>query len=128
MIQLKRAYEQASRQDGQRFLVERLWPRGVKKSALRLEGWLKEVAPSTVLRQWFHHDPERWEEFERRYRVELDRHPEVCHPILEAARKGLVTLVYSSHDRQHNNAVALRNYLESKIQKARRAVSRQPAA
>ncbi len=100
---------------GERFLVERLWPRGVKKSSLKLEGWLREVAPSTELRKWFSHDPAKWPEFRRRYFAELDAKPEVVQPLLEAARQGKVTLVYSSHDEQHNNAVALREHLERKL-------------
>lgn len=119
MIQLKRAYGPASKEDGRRFLVERLWPRGVKKESLAVEAWLKDVAPSAQLRQWFSHDPEKWEEFQRRYRAELEKHPEVCDPILEAARRGTVTLVYSSHDQEHNNAVALREYLEAKLKRKR---------
>jgi uncharacterized protein YeaO (DUF488 family) len=113
MIKLKRAYEPASRDDGTRFLVERLWPRGVKKDALRLDAWLKDVAPSTELRQWFGHVPSKWSEFQRRYRVELGRNAEALGPILKAARRGRVTLVYSSHDQEHNNAVVLKAYAES---------------
>jgi len=113
MIRLKRAYENASRDDGTRFLVERLWPRGVKKDALRLDAWLKDVAPSTELRQWFGHVPSKWSEFQRRYRVELGRNAEALGPILKAARRGRVTLVYSSHDQEHNNAVVLKAYAES---------------
>ena len=115
MVKLKRAYEPASREDGTRFLVERLWPRGVKKDAVRLDAWLKDVAPSTKLRRWFGHDPARWSEFQRRYRAELDRNAEDLEPILKAARRGQVTLVYSSHDQEHNNAVVLKAYLESHL-------------
>lgn len=114
MITLKRAYEPWARVDGRRFLVERLWPRGISKEKLRVEEWLKEVAPSTELRQWFSHDPVKWAEFRRRYRRELDAKPEAWQPILSAARRGRVTLIYSSHDIEHNNAVALREYLEKK--------------
>lgn len=128
MIRLKRAYEPAARQDGQRFLVERLWPRGVRKASLGLDAWLKEVAPSTELRQWFGHDPRKWEEFQRRYRAELDGHPEVCDPILKAARHGRVTLVYSSHDQEHNNAIVLQKYLEARLGRDRRAADRKSAA
>ncbi len=128
MINLKRAYEPAARSDGQRFLVERLWPRGVNKTSLALDGWLKEVAPSTELRQWFSHDPQKWGEFQRRYRAELGRHPEVCDPILAASRQGTVTLVYSSHDTEHYNAVALRDYLETKLASKRRLTSGKSAA
>lgn len=111
MIKIKRVYEEAESQDGTRFLVERLWPRGMKKAALRMDGWLKEVAPSTALRQWFGHDPQRWDEFKRRYFAELDAAPEVWQPILAAAREGTVTLLYSAHDTAHNGALALQEYL-----------------
>lgn len=111
MIQLKRAYDAAGKEDGTRLLVERLWPRGVKKEDLRLDGWLKDVAPSTELRKWFNHDPEKWAEFRRRYFAELKERPEALEPIVKAARKGRVTLIFSSHDAEHNNAVALREYL-----------------
>ena len=114
MIALKRIYEPATANDGRRILVERLWPRGVKKSSAEVEQWAKEVAPSGTLRQWFHHDPARWEEFTRRYFRELDGNEEIWEPILAASGKGRVTLIYSSHDREHNNAVALRDYLQRK--------------
>lgn len=113
MIKLKRAYEPAARDDGTRFLVERLWPRGVKKTTLRLDAWLKDVAPSTELRQWFGHDPAKWPEFQRRYRAELGANAEALEPIMKAARRGRVTLVYSSHDQEHNNAVVLKALLSS---------------
>ncbi|HEX3104130.1 MAG TPA: DUF488 domain-containing protein [Terriglobales bacterium] len=115
MLKLKRAYERPAREDGQRFLVERLWPRGLKKSALRLDAWLKDVAPSTELRKWFSHDPRKWVEFQKRYRSELKQHAEVCDRIVEAARQGTVTLVYAAHDPDRNSAVVLRNYLKNKI-------------
>ena len=114
MIRLKRAYDAMSRTDGMRFLVERLWPRGVSKATLQLDAWLKEVGPSTALRMWFSHDPEKWREFRRRYYRELDSRPEAWEPIVSAARRGTVTLVYSSHDTEHNNAVALQEYLQAK--------------
>jgi uncharacterized protein YeaO (DUF488 family) len=124
MIKIKRAYDSIDRDDGVRFLVERLWPRGVRKNALRLDDWLKEVAPSTGLRQWFSHDPAKWREFQRRYRGELDAKPGVLEPILKAARRGRVTLVYSSRDAEHNNAVVLKAYVEAQMSgspKAQRA-------
>jgi len=124
MIKLKRAYDSINRDDGVRFLVERLWPRGVRKNALRLDDWLKDVAPSTGLRQWFSHDPAKWVEFQRRYHGELDAKPEALEPILKAARRGRVTLVYSSRDAEHNNAVVLKAYVEAQISgrhKAQRA-------
>jgi uncharacterized protein YeaO (DUF488 family) len=111
MIHLKRAYDRPEPGDGPRFLVDRIWPRGVKREDLRIEDWLKDVAPSTELRKWFGHDPDRWEEFERRYFAELDEKPEALDPIREAARKGDVTLVYGAKDTEHNQAIALRAYL-----------------
>ncbi len=111
-IKLKRAYEPEERTDGRRYLVERLWPRGIRKEALRLDDWMKDVAPSTELRRWFSHDPAKWDEFKKRYWSELDDRPAAWSPILEAVRHGTVTLVYSSHDEEHNNAVALKEYLE----------------
>jgi uncharacterized protein YeaO (DUF488 family) len=114
MITLKRAYDSVSQTDGTRFLVERLWPRGVSKGKLRVDAWLKEVGPSTELRKWFRHDPQKWNEFRRRYFRELDSRSEAWQRIASAARRGRVTLVYSSHDTQHNNAVALQDYLRRK--------------
>ncbi len=119
MIGLKRAYDAAEREDGRRFLVERLWPRGMRKHALQLEAWLKDVAPSTELRRWFGHDLEKWEEFQRRYRRELDAKRGTWAPLLTAARHGRVTLVYSSRDREHNNAVVLQRYLQAKLASGR---------
>jgi uncharacterized protein YeaO (DUF488 family) len=115
MVALKRAYEKAAPEDGVRFLVERLWPRGVKKTDLQIDGWLKDVAPSDTLRRWFAHDPKKWPEFHRRYFAELDSHPEAWEPIQSAARHGRVTLVYSAHDTEHNNAAALKEYLQARM-------------
>ena len=112
MLYTKRIYEAPKANDGARYLVERFWPRGMKKEALKLDGWLRDVAPSTALRQWFGHDPARWEEFQRRYRAELDAHPEAWRPILDAAIAGPVTLFFSSRDTEHNNVVALKSFLE----------------
>jgi uncharacterized protein YeaO (DUF488 family) len=112
MIQIKRVYEPAAKADGQRFLVERLWPRGIKKEALSLTGWCKEAAPSHGLRKWFNHEPAKWKEFQRRYRSELDQQPESWQPLMEAAKTGKLTLLFSSHDTEHNNAVVLKTYLE----------------
>ena len=117
MLKLKRAYDPVSRTDGIRFLVERLWPRGISKARLQVDEWLKEVGPSTELRQWFSHDPEKWTRFRTRYFRELDSHPEAWRPILSAARRGTVTLVYSSRDERHNNAVALQEYLQAKLRR-----------
>jgi uncharacterized protein YeaO (DUF488 family) len=112
MIQVKRAYDPVERGDGTRFLVDRLWPRGVAKEALRQNGWLKDVAPSNELCKWFGHDPARWDEFQRHYFAELDAEPEAWQPILKVARRGNVTLLYGARDTEHNNAVALKEYLE----------------
>ena len=114
MITLKRVYEPVDTEDGTRFLVERLWPRGIRKDALMLDAWLKEVAPSTELRRWFSHDPVRWQEFCQRYAAELEARPDAWAPIMQADRSGTVTLLYSSHDTEHNNAVALKAYLETR--------------
>jgi uncharacterized protein YeaO (DUF488 family) len=113
MIYLKRAYEEASPEDGHRVLVDRLWPRGVKKTDLALDGWLKEIAPSDKLRRWFSHDTSKWNEFRRRYFAELDSRPEVWQEIRDAARNRHVTLVYGARDAEHNNAVALKAYLDA---------------
>jgi uncharacterized protein YeaO (DUF488 family) len=110
-IDLKRAYEPAAPEDDERYLVDRLWPRGVKKDALRLAGWLKEVAPSNALRRWFGHDPARWTEFRRRYLEELRSHEATLRPLRDALKRGTVTLVYSAHDEEHNQAVVLREFL-----------------
>ena len=117
VIKVKRVYEPASPRDGRRFLVDRLWPRGLKRNDLSLDGWLKEVGPSDSLRRWFAHDPARWTEFRRRYAVELDRNLSGWRSLLEAARRGDITLVYSARDPEHNNAVALQNYLQAKLKK-----------
>ena len=119
MIRIQRVYEPASRADGRRFLVERLWPRGIRKEALAAEAWVKEVAPSPVLRKWYGHRVELWEEFRRRYREELDAGPEAWEPLLEAARNGPVTLLYAARDSEHNSALVLRDYLEERLPRAR---------
>lgn len=115
MIQVKRVYEPAKRSDGARFLVERLWPRGMKKEALKMNDWPKEVAPSDGLRRWFNHDPAKWKEFQRRYRSELGENREIWQPLLEAAKHGDVTLMFSAHDFEHNNALVLKSFLDQKL-------------
>lgn len=119
MIRIKRVYDPPARGDGRRILVERLWPRGVKKEALAADEWREEVAPSTELRKWFAHRVERWDQFQRRYREELDAHPEAWQPILDAGSRGTVTLLYSAHDPEHNSAVVLRDYLAEHAAAAR---------
>jgi uncharacterized protein YeaO (DUF488 family) len=116
VIELKRVYEPSAASDGARYLVERLWPRGVRKADLPLDGWLKDVAPSPPLRRWFGHDPHKWAEFRRRYLAELRRHPLVLEPLLAAAREGPITLVYSARDTKHNAAVVLREHLARKVE------------
>jgi uncharacterized protein YeaO (DUF488 family) len=111
MIRIKRTYEPPARGDGRRIFVERLWPRGMRKEALAADAWMKDVAPSTALRKWFDHRVERWEDFRRRYRAELDANPGAWKPILESARRGTVTLLYSAHDTAHNGAQVLGEYL-----------------
>ena len=110
MIQIKRTYEPPARSDGRRFLVERLWPRGLKKEKLAAD-WVKEVAPSAPLRLWFAHRVDRWDEFQRRYRAELDGRPDAWEPIRDAGKRGTVTLLFSAHDLDHNSALVLRDYL-----------------
>ena len=113
-IQLKRAYEPAARTDGIRVLVDRLWPRGVSKEVAKIDRWLKEIAPSTALRKWFNHDPSKWEKFRVRYFRELDRNTDAVKELRALARGKTVTLVYSAKDEEHNQAVALRDYMGAK--------------
>jgi len=114
MVKLKRAYEPASRGDGYRVLVERLWPRGIRKEALPLDEWRKEVAPSGELRKWFSHDPQRWSEFKLRYLKELKAPAaaEQLRALAAVAADRTLTLVFSSHDAEHNNAVVLKAQIE----------------
>lgn len=111
-IQLKRAYEPPGEQDGCRVLVDRLWPRGVSREKMQIDLWLKEIAPSDALRKQFHHDPERWEEFKRRYFAELDGKSEAVQELLKKAAGGRITLIYGSREERRNNAAALKEYLE----------------
>ncbi|MBS0293897.1 MAG: DUF488 domain-containing protein [Proteobacteria bacterium] len=110
-VRIKRAYEPPAPEDGARILIDRLWPRGVKKEALALTDWPKALSPSTELRQWFNHDPALWDEFRRRYAAELRQQPEAWAQLCQRARHGVVTLVYSAHDEAVNNAVAMREFL-----------------
>jgi uncharacterized protein YeaO (DUF488 family) len=126
MIQLKRVYEAPSGGDGARFLVERLWPRGVRRQDLAMEAWQKEAGPSDALRKWFSHDAAKWDAFKKKYFAELNARAEAWAPIRDAAQRGPVTLLYSSHDGEHNNAVALKEYLEHKL--AGRRTHATPAA
>ena len=110
-VKLKRAYEDPAADDGTRVLIDRLWPRGVKKTDAAIDCWMKEIAPSTELRKWFGHDPARWDEFRRRYSTEIYGHRDELHRLRDLAHKGVVTLVYSAHDQEHNDAVVLREIL-----------------
>ncbi len=110
-VQMKRAYDSPAAEDGTRVLVDRLWPRGLKKTDAAIDHWAKDLAPSTELRKWFGHDPARWEEFRRRYSEELSEHREDLSRLRDLARKGRVTLVYAAHDEAHNDAVVLREIL-----------------
>ena len=110
-VKLKRAYDHPAEGDGTRVLVDRLWPRGVKKADAAIDEWIKDIAPSTRLRKWFGHDPARWKEFRSRYAAEVRQHPEQFDRLQVLARQGLITLVFSAHDEVHNDAVALRDFL-----------------
>jgi uncharacterized protein YeaO (DUF488 family) len=111
-ICLKRAYEPPSAEDGLRVLVDRLWPRGLGKTEAAIDRWLKEVAPSSELRRWFGHDPCKWDEFRRKYEVELSGRGDLLEELRQAAREGPLTLVYSARDQEHNQAVVLRDVLK----------------
>ena len=112
-ITVKRVYEPPTKSDGYRVLIDRLWPRGLKKEDVPLDLWAKELAPSTALRQWFDHDPAKWEGFRQRYAGELDKHGEYWRPLAERAAKHSVTLLYGARDEEHNNAVVMKAYLEN---------------
>ena len=121
-VQLKRVYDPPLPRDGMRVLVDRLWPRGVRKAKAHIDLWLKDIAPSTALRQWFGHDPARWSEFRRRYRAELKRQPEVLAQLRKLARQRRITLVFGAHDERRNQAVVLKEVLAGpSAKRARRA-------
>jgi uncharacterized protein YeaO (DUF488 family) len=112
-IWTKRAYEKSGERDGMRLLVDRIWPRGVSKDEAHIDRWYKDLAPSTELRKWFNHDPQKWEEFKKKYFQELNGKSEALGELLEMVHRGRITLVYGAKDQQHNNAVALKEYLEN---------------
>jgi len=112
-VKLKRVYDPPKPADGFRVLVDRLWPRGVSKSSARIDLWLKEIAPSAALRRWFGHDPLKWDAFRARYFRELQKNPKAVAQLNEIIRNGPVTLLFAAKDQEHNNAVALKEYLES---------------
>jgi uncharacterized protein YeaO (DUF488 family) len=113
-IAIKRVYVAPRSADGARYLVDRFWPRAVKKEDLRITAWLKDVAPSNDLRRWFGHDPAKWDEFKSCYWAELDANPDAWEPLVEACRYGRVTLLYAARDTEHNNAIVLKDYLEER--------------
>jgi uncharacterized protein YeaO (DUF488 family) len=112
MIKLKRAYEKPAKDDGERVLVERLWPRGVTKDQAKVDLWLKDIAPSAELRKWFGHDPERWVEFRQRYRKELEQKADLIRLLKRKAKEGTITLIYAARDEAHNSALVLRQFLQ----------------
>jgi len=112
MIKLKRAYEKPARDDGERVLVERLWPRGLTKLQAKVDLWLKDVAPSTELRKWFGHDPDRWEEFRRRYQKELRGKEDLIKMLKRKAKAGVITLIYAARDEERNGALVLKKFLQ----------------
>jgi uncharacterized protein YeaO (DUF488 family) len=113
IIQIERVYETDKTSSATRFLVDRLWPRGIKTGGIEMTAWLKDVAPSNELRKWFNHDPAKWKTFQSRYFAELDEKPESLVPLFEACKKGPVVLLYGARDKEHNQAVALKKYLEA---------------
>lgn len=110
-MQIKRVYDKPEPEDGARILVDRLWPRGLTKEKARIDLWLKDIAPSTELRKWFDHDPEKWDEFRKRYFVELKNNPKQLALLDEQLKNGKVTLLYAAKDKEHNEAVAIRDFL-----------------
>lgn len=110
-VNFKRAYEEPSAQDGFRILIDRLWPRGLTKEKAAIDLWLKDIAPSTELRKWFNHDPEKWKDFQKKYRSEIKTNPECLGQIKDKMKEGKVTLVYSAKDEAHNDAVVLAEFL-----------------
>ena len=127
-IRIKRAYETPAKADGARILVDRLWPRGVTKEALAIERWIKEIGPSDALRRWFGHDAERWDEFRRRYEVELAKRSDLLAALRGRARQGALTLVYGARDDTHNNAVVVREALLKAPRAGQKAKKKAPAA
>jgi uncharacterized protein YeaO (DUF488 family) len=117
-ISLKRVYEKPGLKDGKRILVERLWPRGLKKDEAKIDEWLREVAPSTELRKWFGHDPAKWDDFKERYWKELDKKKDIISKLAKERLENKVTFVFAAKDQQHNNAVALKEYIENQLMHA----------
>lgn len=112
MIKVKRVYDPPAKDDGMRILIDRLWPRGLRKDEAAIAEWMKEIAPSDELRKWFGHDPEKWQEFRKKYKEELRAKPELIKRLKAESKKGTLTLLFSARDIEHNNAVALKEVLE----------------
>jgi len=110
-IQIKRVYEKPDASDGFRILVDRLWPRGLTKEKAAADLWLKDIAPSTELRKWFNHDPEKWKEFQKKYQKELKENKEAVSVLKEHLKQGPVTLLYGAKDQKHNEAEVLKNFI-----------------
>ncbi len=115
MLKTKRVYEPPSPEDGKRILIDRLWPRGIKKESAAIDDWIKDLAPNSDLRKWFNHEPEKWSEFRKRFFRELDTRDRQVEAIMKLARKGTVTLVYGSREERYNNAIALKEYIEGRM-------------
>lgn len=111
-IKIKRVYEQPEKKDGQRILVDRLWPRGLTKEKAAVDLWLKEIAPSTELRKWFDHDPEKWQRFRRRYETEIRKKEDLIQVLKQKAQSGTITLIYGARDEKHNEALVLKQFIE----------------
>ena len=120
MLKIKRVYDPPSPNDGKRILIDRLWPRGLKKEDAKVDDWIKEVAPSTKLRTWYGHDPKKWSEFKRRFFSELHRRQDLVESIVNASRKGTVTLLFGSKEERFNNAVALKEFVEARMNASER--------
>jgi uncharacterized protein YeaO (DUF488 family) len=120
MLKIKRVYDPPSPNDGKRILIDRLWPRGLKKEDAKVDVWIKEVAPSTQLRMWYGHDPKKWVEFKRRFFSELHRRQDLVEGIVNASRKGTVTLLFGSKEERFNNAVAIKEFVEARMNASER--------
>jgi uncharacterized protein YeaO (DUF488 family) len=117
-IKIKRVYEQPAKDDGMRILVDRLWPRGLTKKKASVDLWLKDIAPSTELRKWFAHDPDKWKRFRARYQTEIRNNHDLIKALKRKAREGTITLIYGARDQKHNEALVLKQFLEKNKQRA----------
>lgn len=112
MLKIKRIYDSVSADDGRRILVDRLWPRGIKKNEAKIDEWLKDIAPSDELRKWFSHEPSKWQEFKKRYRSELKKNSGLIERLIAESKRGIITLLFAAKDKEHNNAVVLKEVIE----------------